>query len=172
MNVRRVIAGGLFFISAGAYADLVLYASGSADAGQSADATQAVSIKDSSFLKTTPDTIYGTGGDVQASGENLFPPGGPTYAIIALENIFTSAMGSQIGSGADIFSATLWVYQNENGSNGGTLSLRGLSTAASDWTEASATWNKKITPHGWDAGGDITTALGQLAPIAIMQPTI
>jgi hypothetical protein len=145
----------------GAHADLIVYTSSTANPVTANDGTESVGFKDASFLLSSPNTAFGSIPDVQATGENVFPLAGPTYAVISLENLFTSGFGSLIGSSNDIYGATLWVYQNVNGAGTGTLTIRGLIPDVADWNEAAASWNNKdATGTGWDgAGGTIQSTL-------------
>ena len=146
--------------SLSAQADIVVYTTGTGTAGLMSDYTQTFTVRDASLLFTSPDEAFGSIGDVQATGENFFPPAGPTYAVLSLENLFSSDQGQLITSADDITSANLWVYQNVNSGGSGTLTIQGLSTTASDWTESTATWNTSGVTNGWDgAGGDIDTVL-------------
>jgi hypothetical protein len=154
---------GLFVFSA--QADIVIYTSGTGDAGLITGdevATQTFTVRDASLTGTAPDFAWGDGNDVQLSGTASWA--GITnqgYAVLSLENLFGGTYGQFITSGDDITSANLFMYQNGNGRADGSLTIRGLSTTASDWTESTATWNSKDGgTNGWDgAGGDINTQL-------------
>ena len=161
MNIQKIIVGSMLCFAVSASADLIVYTSSTANPVATNDGTENIAIKDASFLLTAPDTAFGGINDVQATGQNIFPPGGPTYAAISLGNLFETSSGSLISSGGDINSATLWVYQNGASAGTGTLSVRGLTPAAADWNEATATWNNKdASATGWDgSGGTIQTAL-------------
>lgn len=166
MKIQKIIVGSLlcFTVGAntvGANADFIVYTSSSANPVTESDGTESVEVKDASFLLTSPDSAFGGINDVQATGENPIVPGGPTYAVISLGNLFETSSGSLIGSAGDIFSATLWVYQNWNSGGTGTLTVRGLIPGVADWDEATASWNNKdATETGWDgSGGTIQTAL-------------
>ena len=161
MNIVKIMVGSLLCFTLSASADLVVYTSSTANPVAVNDGVENIAIKDASFLLTSPDSTFGSINDVQATGENLIPSGGPTYAVISLGNLFETTSGSLISSGSDIFSATLWVYQNVNGAGTGTLSVRGLIPGVADWDEATASWNNKdATGTGWDgSGGTIQTAL-------------
>lgn len=161
MKIQKIIVGSLLCFTVGANADIIVYTSSSANPVTESDGTESFEVKDASFLLTSPGSAFGGINDVQATGENIFPAGGPTYAVISLGNLFETGSGSLIGSGDDIFSATLWVYQNVNGTKTGTLTIRGLTPGVADWDEATATWEHKDgTETGWDgSGGTIQTAL-------------
>ena len=161
MKIQKVIVGSLLCFTVGANADIIVYTSSTANPVTESDGTESVEVKDASFLLTSPDSAFGGINDVQATGENVFPPGGPTYAVISLDNLFETSSGSLISSGDDIFSATLWVYQNGTSAGTGTLTIRGLIPDVADWDEATASWNNKdATGTGWDgSGGTIQTAL-------------
>ena len=143
-------------------ADLVIYTSGSADAGLTGDATQAFTLRDASLTESSPDTAYGGAGNnnVQLSGTSVIYTS-KSYSLYSFDGLLSGTEGSKIGSGADINSARLNLFQNGNSLLSGTLTIRGLSTGASDWNEGTATWNNKDSSGtGWDgAGGTIDTAL-------------
>ena len=161
MKIQSVIVGSLLCFTLGANADIIVYTSSTANPVTENDGTESIEVKDASFLLTSPNSAFGGINDVQATGQNIFPPAGPTYAVISLDTLFTSTSGSLIGSANDIYSATLWVYQNYNGAGTGTLTIRGLTPDAGDWDEATASWNNKdATGTGWDgSGGTIETKL-------------
>ena len=156
MKIQKIIVGSLLCFTVGANADIIVYTSSSANPVTESDGTESFEVKDASFLLTSPDSAFGGINDVQATG--VF---GTTYAVISLGNLFETSSGSLIGSAGDIFSATLWVYQNVNGAGTGTLTIRGLIPGVSDWDEATATLeHKDATGTGWDgSGGTIQTAL-------------
>ena len=143
-------------------ADLVIYTSGSADAGLTGDATQAYTLRDASLTESDPNTAYGGAGNnnVQLSGTSVIYTS-KSYSLYSFDGLLSGTEGSKIGSGADINSARLNLFQNGNSLLSGTLTIRGLSTGASDWNEGTATWNNKDSSGtGWDgAGGTIDTAL-------------
>jgi hypothetical protein len=144
-------------------ADIVIYTSSSANAGQTGDAVQTYTLRDASLSAgLASDNPGGALDNVQATGMNVFPAGGPTYALLSFDALFSGAEGSKIGGdGSNINSANLFMYQNGNSTGSGTLTIRGLSAGASDWNEGAATWNNKDgTSGGWDgANGDISGAL-------------
>ena len=148
---------GLTFFSA--QADIVVYTSGTGTAGLMSDYTQAFTVRDVSLDQSDANTAYGGGNDVQAVG-TFFADETPGYALLSLENLFSSDHGQYIASGEDITTANLWVYQSGIELSG-TLTIRGLSTNASEWVESSATWNNPDnTGMGWDgAGGTIDSVL-------------
>ena len=115
MKKRQLFSLLIGLTSLSAQADIVVYTSGTGTAGLMSDYTQTFTARDASLLFTAPDEPFGSIGDVQASGENFFPPGGPTYALLSLDNLFSGDQGQLITSADDITSANLWVYQNVNG---------------------------------------------------------
>ena len=157
--MQHLMVGSLLLLTVGARADLIVYTSSTVNPVTESDGTESVEVKDASVLLTSPDSAFGSIDDLQATGENIFPAAGPTYALISLENLFETDSGSLISSSDDIFSATLWVYQNLNSYGSGTLTIRGLIPGVADWDEATASWNNSdATATGWE-GGTIESAL-------------
>ena len=126
----------LFIFSS--HADIVIYTSGTSNAGLTGDATQTFTLRGASVSGSSPDTAWGGINDAQVSG-TFFADPDPGYALLSLDNLFSGEQGQFITSGADITSANLFMYQNLGSSGSGILTVRGLSLAASDWNEASAT---------------------------------
>lgn len=162
-RVRAMHAGLVLFALLAAspmQAIVLVFTSGTSDAGLEYDHTEAMTIRDASLLVGT--STSGSGGDVQAAGITNIPPQGPTYALLSFDTIFSGSLGStHIISSGLIDSATLWVYQNVNSGDPGTLTLHGLDNSASDWVESEVSYAaKSSTATGWDgSGGDIDQAL-------------
>ena len=153
---------GIFLIPFIVSADVVIYTSGSADAGLTGDATQAFTIRDATVGGgITADANGGLTSILETAGEHSPPPQGPHSIVLSLENLFSSTQGSNIASGADINRATLWLHLNGIDGSPTSITLRGLSPVASDWVEAESSYNNKdAAGTGWDgSGGDFSTAL-------------
>lgn len=140
-------------------ADIVIYTSGTGNAGQTGEFTQSYTLRDATLTFRSPTAAWGGGHDVQVGGIDTFSIG-PDNMVLSFDDLFSGEQGRKIGNdGNNINSANLFMFQN-GGVGSGTLTVSGLSAGASDWNEATATWNTKDGTTGWDgAGGDIDTAL-------------